>query len=152
MLVEEAIHHKYAFAFLARNEAANNRMNDEINKGTWSGRNGQVSLYKNNERRGPYEPSKTSDGKPRPASSSMRKFGISKWVDEAVQVPPAYRDDVLNTLKDLTVIDKYLLGSEATAECIDELQAATPAVTRVRAPVTHEFPPFALTSTSSTSY
>jgi len=52
----------------------------------------------------------------------MARFGVTAWLDEAIEVAPEHREKILGALKDLTGIDKFLLGTMQTATKIEELQ------------------------------
>ena len=40
----------------------------------------------------------------RPSSAEMAKFGVTCWLDEALQIPPEHRDGVLGTLQVLAAV------------------------------------------------
>ena len=108
-LCEDAIGAKYAFAFLALSDEARTALNKKVTEMKWN-----VNVYR-------YSGAAFTSSK-RPSSSDMARFGVTKWLDEAVSIAPENRDQILGTLKDLTAIDKYLLGTKRTQEKIEELQ------------------------------
>ena len=108
-LCEDAIGAKYAFAFLALSDEARTALNKKVAEMKWN-----VNVYR-------YSGAAFTSSK-RPSSSDMARFGVTKWLDEAVSIAPENRDQILGTLKDLTAIDKYLLGTKRTQEKIEELQ------------------------------
>ena len=108
-LCEDAIGAKYAFAFLALSDEARTALNKKVAEMKWN-----VNVYR-------YSGAAFTSSK-RPSSSDMARFGVTKWLDEAVSIAPENRDQILGTLKDLTAIDEYLLGTKRTQEKIEELQ------------------------------
>ena len=109
-LVEAAIGAKYATsAFLAKNDEARNTLSRQIAEQKWG-----VNVYKNSE--GAFRPRK------RPSSESMAKFGVTKWLDEALLIPPEHRDVILCALRDLASVDAFLLATPKTMNCFEALQ------------------------------
>ena len=109
-LAEEAIGPKLAFSgFLATSDEARSEMTKAVQSHKW-----KVNVYKNSE--GTFRPCK------RPPSESMKKFGVTAWLDEALTIPPTHRDAILSSLKDLAQVDKYLLATAKTVSCIEQLQ------------------------------
>ncbi len=53
----------------------------------------------------------------------MRKFGVTCWLDEALVIADQHRDAILCSLKDLVMLDKFLLATPKTNGCIEQLQA-----------------------------
>jgi hypothetical protein len=110
-LIEEAIGPKHAFSgFLAMNDEVRNVVTRHVSEQSW-----KLNVYKN-DGAGGYRP------RQRPASSTMHKWGVTKWLDEALQIADQYRDAILTALKDLMQLDLFLLATPKTMGCIEQLQ------------------------------
>ena len=109
-LVEEAIGPKYAFSFLATTDRARNALMTKVKAEGWN-----VNIYK--------YPGGTFTPPKRPDAATMKKWGVTAWLDESVTIPPESRDAVLGALKDLTNISNYLLATPKTMGHIEQLQA-----------------------------
>ena len=109
-LVEEAIGFKFAISgFVALNDSARNAMTQKLNSEGW-----RLNVYKNSE--GQFRPCQ------RPGSNSMKKWGVTAWLDEALQIADHERDAILCSLRDLMQVDKFLLATAKTTNCIEALQ------------------------------
>lgn len=111
--VEEAIS-KYAYAFLAKTQEAQRAVHAKIRDEKWT-----LNAYFNPGTK--YTPGK------RPSSESMRRFGITKWLDEALHIAPEHRDQILSGLKDLGMIDKWAARVLAFARTSAASAVAAPA-------------------------
>ena len=93
--------------FLARDDATRDELSRRVKTLGQEGSNVNIYRAAHGARYTPF----TVKGAPRPTAAQLKKFGVTSWLDDAVKVPADVRDEVFCALRDLTRIDRYLLGS-----------------------------------------
>jgi len=115
-LAEQALSDKHTFAHLARSNQARDTLNRKVKEHDW-----KVNVYRYEGK--PFRPRTGKNNKPRPAANELKQFGVTSWLDEAIDVAPELKGEVLGALAELASIDTYLLGTERTVQCSEALQA-----------------------------